>query len=353
MWRGKCSGWEGKVSVAIQELEESLRVFEEKNSLLDIANALFELAHMYALEQQSEEAISAALRSIALYKEIGDIRGQMNASLWGAIVFGHHCGFIKEAISNYATAIRIAEKIGDFITLAWLGLYHGALLESTGEYKGAIDTSLRGLKSAEKANSIDMLRMNRANLTRQYTKLGDLEKAEVYFKSLEKDFPDNKNPANTQAEAVATWSKAVFFAGKNRWIEANECFEKSLSLVKTTLERVPLEAWIEEDYAKVLDRQERREEARVFHEKANGLTLRYKEIESTFAKNNLQVHCIADKEVELGQSLGVRLDIINISKNPAIIIQVEDIIPPETKLVSFPSNYRVQKNAFIVRQKTN
>ena len=162
--------------------------FEEKNSLLDIANALFELAHMYALEHQSEKAISAALRSIALYEEIGDIRGQMNASLWGAIVFGHHCGFIQEAISNYANAIRIAQEIGDFVTLAWLGLYYGALLESTGEYKAAIDTSLRGFNSAEKANSIDMLRMNRANLTRQYIKLGDLGKAEIYFKSLSERF---------------------------------------------------------------------------------------------------------------------------------------------------------------------
>jgi pentatricopeptide repeat protein len=347
MWKGKCDLWEGAINVGIQELEQSLRVFEENNSLLDIANALFELAHIYALEQQSEEAISAALRSIALYEEIGDIRGQMNASLWGAIVFGHHCGFIQEAISKYAVSIRIAEKIGDFITLAWLGLYHGALLESLGEYKAAIDTSLRGLNNAEKANSIDMLRMNRASLIRQYAKLGDLEKAEEYFKSLEKDFPDNKNPRNTQAQAVAIWSKGVFFAGKNRWMEANECFENSLNLVKTTLERIPLEAWIEEDYAKILSRQERKTEARMFYEKACGLDIKYKEIESRLAKNNLQVYCLADKEVELEQSFQIRLNVINISKSPAVIVQVEGIISPESKLVSFPSNCRIQKDTLL------
>ena len=96
MWRGKCDGWEGNVSVGVRELEESLLVFEEKSSFLDIANALFELAHMYVLEQQSEEAISAALRSIAFYEKIGDIRGQMKASLWGAIVFGHHAVLFKK-----------------------------------------------------------------------------------------------------------------------------------------------------------------------------------------------------------------------------------------------------------------
>ena len=159
-----------------------------------------------------------------------------------------------------------------------------------------------------------------------------------------KDFPDNKNPENTQAEAVATWSKAVFFAGKNRWIEANECFENSLSLVKKTLERIPLESWIEEEYAKVLERQERWEEAKMFHEKAYGLNQRYKEIESRFAKNNLQVYCIAEKEVELGQSFEVRLDVINIGKKPAVIIQIEGIIPPESKVVSFPSNCSIQKD---------
>jgi tetratricopeptide (TPR) repeat protein len=271
----------------------------------------------------------------------------MNASLWSAIVFGHHCGFIQEAISRYTVAIRIAEKIGDFITLAWLGLYHGALLESTGEYKDAINTSLRGLNNAEKANSIDMLRMNRANLIRQLTKFGDAEKAEVYFDSLVKDFPDNKTPGNTQAKAVATWSKAVFFASKNRWIEANECFENSLNFAETTLERVPLEAWIEEDYAKALDKQERRAEAKMFHEKAFGLNLKYEEIKSRFAKNNLQVYYMACKEIEVEQSCGIRLDIINISKSPAALIQVEGIISPDLKLVSFPSYCSIQKDTLL------
>ena len=197
-----------------------------------------------------------------------------------------------------------------------------------------------------------MLRMNRANLTRQYTKLGELENAEVYFKLLEKDFPDYKTPGNTQAVAVATWSKAVFFAGKMCWHEANECFENSLNLVKTTLERIPLEAWIEEDYAKALDRQERRVEARVFHEKAHGLSLKYEEIERRIAKNNLQVYCIAkDKEVELGRPFKVRLNVINISKSPAVLIQVEGMIQPESKLISSPSDCCLKKETLLFEKR--
>ena len=149
MFKGKFSGWSGNIKAAIKELEGALQIFVENYSLPDVANALFELSHMYAVDGQIEKGLSAAERSIALYEDLGDIRGQMNASLWGGVVFVHS-GLFQEALDRYAVAVRIGEKIGDFITLAWVGLREGALLEHINELELAVATSLRGLECARK-----------------------------------------------------------------------------------------------------------------------------------------------------------------------------------------------------------
>ncbi len=349
---GKSNGWEGKVSVAVQQLEDSLRVFEENNSFLDIADALFRLAHMYALDLQMDKAVNATQLSIFLYEELSDIRGQMQASLWGAIVFGHHCGFVKEALDKYAVAIKIAEKIGDYNTLAWVGLYQGALLESIGSFKEAIETSLRGLVSAQKENSIGMRQMNCANLLRQYTKLGDMEQAGRCFEQLLNNFPDSKiTPGNTQAIAVATWSKAVFFAAKNQWKEANDCYETSLNLLKTTLEKVPLEAWTRADYALVLDKQNRLADAKVQQEEARKLALTYEEIGRHFANANLQASFTATKEVEVSESFEVRLALVNVGRGFGELINVEGLIPLEAEAVSISPNCKVQRGSLVLNAK--
>ena len=188
----------------------------------------------------------------------------------------------------------------------------------------------------EKTNSSDMLRMNRANLTRQYAKLGNLVDSEKYFHQLISDFPDNKTPGNTQAIAVATWSKAVFYAAKKQWKEANDCFESSLMQFKTTIERVPLEAWTRKDYAQALEQQGKLAEAKTHLEEARKLELHYEELRKNFEHASTQIFLMASKEPEVGTDFDVRLDIVNVAKEPTTIVRIKNLIPSELKITAFP-----------------
>ncbi len=77
----------GNSKETLKCLENALAVFEEENSLADLAQALNESASLYQTEGYPEKAIVVVKRAIALNEEIGDFRGQVDAYFYAGQVF--------------------------------------------------------------------------------------------------------------------------------------------------------------------------------------------------------------------------------------------------------------------------
>jgi tetratricopeptide (TPR) repeat protein len=315
----------GKPKEAIEDMTLSLKVFEEENSVPDIARGLAEISFAYPWVGRLEDSLSAAFRAVIFYKEIADMRQQAFAIGRLGTALGV-CGFHQEALNAYSEANELDEKIGDYNTMAFHFMMSGIFLENLGDNKAAADKSLQGLKAAEKTDALYAKSLCYANLVREYAKLGQLELAEEYCKMLENLLDaDAAIKSNVNSIAQAQLSKAVLLLSEHRWKEASESFEKCLT---------PNSFDGRAGYALALKKQGRTEEARLQLQKAKQLRRR---IALPFEKSNIRAHLLASRNTTINEEIPFRLDIVNIGKQDAKIVEVKDLIPFSCNVLSLPA----------------
>jgi len=81
-------GWAGRgdIKTDLELYDSALRVFEEENSIPDIADALWKNGVVCTLfKELQEKGICELLCSVAIFKEIGDIRKEIQATLRTAL----------------------------------------------------------------------------------------------------------------------------------------------------------------------------------------------------------------------------------------------------------------------------
>ncbi len=272
MYRTKTNTFRGNISIAsaLNELENCLQIFEEKNSDPDVADALLEIGSVYVANSQGEESVRFLQRAIELYEKIGNSRKETEAYFWmGNAQFTR--GSHQEALDSWDKVIRIGEKIGEYNRMAWARLYSGLLHESLGELKEALDDSLKGLKYAEKTDSYYIQSMIYSNIARDYAKLGELKRLEEYMEKFTKSYAATSRGSSKLAQAVGARTEAVIFAAKGQWDEANSHFEKFFELLSGAMAPVLHEAMARTDYAWALGRQRKLSAARAQIEKAKKL----------------------------------------------------------------------------------
>jgi tetratricopeptide (TPR) repeat protein len=329
----------GKAKEAIEEMTASLKVFEEENSLPDIARALAEISFAYPWVGRLEDSLSAALRSVVLYEELADIRQQAFAIGRLGTALGV-CGFFQEALDAYSRANKLDERIGDYNTMAFHFMMSGLFFEYLGDNKAAVTQSMQGLKSAEKTDALYAKSLCYANLVREYSKLGQIDRAEEYSNALEKLFiADVALKSNINAVAQDQISKAVLFLYKGRWKEASEIFEKYLA---------SNESEGKEGYAKALQKQGRTDEAKLQLEKAHKMR---EAIAARFEHSNVRAYIALTREAETGEEMKVRLDIINIGKHSAKIGRIEELVPFKYKVSLLPADARLDDGSLEFAQK--
>jgi tetratricopeptide (TPR) repeat protein len=329
----------GKAEEAIEEMTAALTVFEEENSLPDIAKALAEISFAYPWVGRLEDSLSAALRSVAFYEELADLRqqafaiGRLGTSLC-------MCGFFQEALNAYSRANKLDEKIGDYNTMAFHFMMSGLLLETLGDNKAAVTQSMKGLEAAEKTDALYAKSLCFANLVREYSKLGQIDRAEEYSNMAEKLFSvDVALRSNINAVAQDQISKAVLLLHKGRWKEASDIFEKYLTFN---------ESLGKEGYAWALQKQGRMAEAKLQLEKAkkmrDAITVR-------FEHSNVRAYLAVTRKAETGEEIKVRLDIVNIGKRAAKISRIEDLVPFKYKISLLPADARIDGGSLDFAQK--
>jgi tetratricopeptide (TPR) repeat protein/KaiC/GvpD/RAD55 family RecA-like ATPase len=322
------------LEASLEDHEEALRVFKEEYSLPDVANLLAGTGAVRASfpirldssHTEFEKSFREKLLGTALTHELGDSRMELTyINLFVAGTF-HAVGLFQEALSNYADALQIGERIGDFSNMAFTLCRISELLwVLSGNWAEGMPQLLKALEYARKTDATLTQSGIYANLAVRYVALGDLKRAEEYYGEL------LKMPKEVVSHAMTVLysriAESVMLAAKKQWKEANQCFEKILELNKSVApQSIGYQISIRKTYAWILDGQGLAGEARVQQLEAQRLS---EEVEKRFAHANIMANFMAKREVAVGEQFEMRLDMVNVARNPASIIKVEGINPAD------------------------
>jgi tetratricopeptide (TPR) repeat protein len=339
--RGRVSFFgEGNVKLALEDMAIALRIFEEENSFWDAALALVGVGMYHSLLGEPHKGIAESLRSITLFEELGDFRFQMEAC-WPAGENFCNLGLNREALGMFGKIIEIDEKLkmGDYNRLVYANALSARPYELINDWEKALSYCLKALEASKKTDNLIAPGIVYANLSRIYVRLGDLKHAEEYFDKF------MKLPSEVQMNVFVdgSLSKAVFFAGKSQWKESNQFFKERLfDEVAMPMAPTPVGAEIYGRlfYAWALEKQGLFDEARIQLEEVQKAS---REIEERFAHVRLQANLMVRREVRVGEELKMRLDLVNASRKPGLLVKAEGLIPPDGfKITALPTHFKVQ-----------
>ena len=317
-----------RLTEAYEEWDKALKVFKEENSYADLIGTLFELNACQvtdpdlSLDGLEHKRLAMLMYAVALLEEVNAFGPltYMHARL-GA-VFNHY-GLLKQAFESYARTIELGEKIGSNGQMAWGHFFSSMLLEITRDTKGAIVHSLKGMELAEKTDQLIIQFFNYANLTRQYTHLGQVENAEKWYQKMMKHFNETQLAMQDWPRRWGLLSKAVYLGGKGKWIESNDIFEALLKEHDVTFQFL-----YKANYALSLFKQGQNTKAKTLLEDAQKAMPAPRKFEST----NIQAVLTVPRDVGVNEDLTIRLDMINTSKAPGKLVRIEGLDNAEWKI---------------------
>jgi len=312
----------------IKAFQEALRIFEEEYSIPDVARALVPIArtlrHYFMSTHTYGRGVSAFLRSIAMYEEIGDLRGLLDALFFAGESFQMYGVLIQEAKQQLARTVQLGEKVGNFDRLAGALLYLGAIAEGLGLFEDAVVQTQKASEYAALTDTNYLSNSIYLSLARQTAKLGNLKPAEEFF---------NKTTAALPSDPLRLeWAKAVLFSAKNNWKDADECFEKGIKMAETRRSTI-LEMSVREDYALFLNRQGRTKEAELQLEKRDKIR---DATEEAFARATVEASLMTPRSVITDEEFEMRLDLVNVSKKKCSLVKAEDAAPQEFTVTTAP-----------------
>jgi tetratricopeptide (TPR) repeat protein len=338
--RGRAFAWAGRgePKLDLADYEAALQVFEEENSLADLAEALWRRGEAgISAEDLFEKGLGYLLRSRAIFRELGDVRKEIGVSrsIGSAFTF---LGLFPEAKRELGNVLRVGEKLGVFDELARAVGILGLLDEYEGKFAEALSQILKALEYIEKTDVKYIQCFDFAALTRLYSKLGDLKRADEYFDRITK----------LPSEVLSTWlvtlivavSKGVYYAAKDRWKESNQIFEALAANLENSL--------FITDYIWALEKQGRVKEAKAQRDRIQKFL---EQTQKWFEHANVQLSVMAPRMVQVGEVFEMRLDLVNIAKNPGSLVKVEGLVPSGSKVISLPSFCSTQNSSIKINNK--
>jgi predicted ATPase len=360
----------GHISDALEDLQSSLKVFEEMKSLPDIIDVSHELsmAYMYRPAQdassmgQPEEALASILRTLAICEQIGDLEKQFY-SLVVAFVITNECGYCKQTASIIDEVSKTIQKMEEpkskSANEAWRWWLSSYLTESRTmdrifskiyeklefdlsptikltkedkqDFRAAIDMSKKGVEIAQEIGSLEIQGLLYGNLTREYCFDGELEKSEAHREKLEKIFNKNLTLRFVLEKSMYLFSKALFFSFKRQWEEANKSFQESIEHYNELRPGTCIESSIRQWYCCALLQQGR------FEDGMRQLTISktiINNLEKRLKHANIISSIMVPSSVQVDKEYTIRLDFANVGKNPALLAQFEGLITPSFNIIS-------------------
>jgi tetratricopeptide (TPR) repeat protein len=329
----------GKAHEGLLQMEQALKTFEEEFSLPDTARVLMGIAIIALMLNQREKALAAAARSIKLYEELGDFRGQMDASNRAGQAY-YFCYLETESLREFEKAIQIGERIHDYNRLAEATTYSSWIFTRNGDLENALALSLKAAEHAKKTDSFWTLGLVYSNLALQFAKIGNLKNAEDYYsKLLTLPPPILRNPV-----VKFPLLKAIMLTAKGQYKEANASFEEMLkqpSLLPGSLEARASYAWALTKQGRLAEASDQIEED---NKNRKSLLLRLE-------NSALQFGFMAPIQGSSNVEVKVRLDIINVSNNSISLVKVEHLAPPALAFASVPEGWAHREDLYATDQK--
>ncbi len=347
--RGRAFGFagHGNMEVDLADYDAALQVFEEETSLPDAADALWRSGVVCTLlKGLNERGIGELLRSVAIFRELGDVRREIEAKLHAGIGFSM-VGLYPEATRENADVLRMGEKLDVFSEMAQASMFLGYFHESEGKLAEAISLTLKAFEYSKKTDVGWLPGLVYAYLTRQHSKLGDLKKADEYFDATAKLSPDVLSHAMTAPEINI--AKGVYLAAKNQWEASNQIFEGSLEYLKKNYAPTYSEIAVRANYAWVLEKQGRAAEARVQLIRIQEL---FDQAEEKFGHANVRVNLMVKRKVQVGDEFEMRLDIVNVSRKSSLLVEVNGLVLPESRVTSPPANFSLENGSVEMKNRS-
>jgi tetratricopeptide (TPR) repeat protein len=330
--KAELAGMDNDWVTALKITDEALEIFQEEYALSDTARILFSQGFIAANLGQLEKGVSASLRSIALYGDIGDFRSQIEAYAYAGGTL-QACTLVEDSNRLLAKAIEVNEshKIWDYIRLipAYCWWPMGLLGE---DIAGSISKALKGLEYIEKTDSNLYAGAIYGVLIIANSFAGDATRVDEYFGKLLKLPKHILSDAATQiffAPAIG-----VYYASKNEFKKSNQYFNQSLEMAKSFLPPF-FEASSRQLFAWALGKQGKMEEAKVQLIQAQKII---ETAQERFKNVNVQASLITLTHPEVNQTFEIRLDLVNVSKSQGSIVKVENIIISELQIVHASPN---------------
>ena len=398
--KGMVEGWGGYGPEAKLDLQRALDVFVEEYSLVDTIETLSELAIGYILERspdnssslgQPEKALASALCAHAIAKHTKDLSKQVNANEILFIIY-NKCGLLKEAIDVVSENFQLGNEIGDPVSRAsnqtwtyWMSGYlaeiravdrilsklpldkmqsfgtasklkfymssivSGTLSKMRQDLNFALNESLKGVEYAEEADFYEIQAFNYENLAREYAELGRMNEAETYFEKMEKIFKETSLSGFIFANIIYLFTKAVYFQSKRDWDNANRFYEEAIAYYKKISPATGIMAGIQQGYSWTLLQQGRFEDAKEQYNEAgktNG------ELQKRLVHSNVLAYLMAPARAEVGKEFHVRLDLINVAKNAGRLVQIRNLLPPDSQVKAMEPAIRVENGTFDMQGET-
>ena len=331
----------GNLPLSIEYFEEGLKLVEEEYSPWDAAWILIGLGSARLWTGQIEKALAEILRAIHIFLELSDNRWLIEAYNAAGNALIAHFGLRQEGIDflKKAADVNAEAKVGDYLRLAQLNASWGRALAIDGDLKGALTKSLEALGYSEKTDSDWGKGVVYANLTMFYSGLADAKRAEEYFNKL-MELP---LAAQSNAYVGTPTAKACFLACKNRWGEANKLFNAMLS-VFSAMSVLGVEANARICYAGILEKQGQLPEASQQKQMAQSI---FDGISERLEKSTVYVSLMVPVRLSTDKTFEIRVDLVNISKNPVNLINIKNILPPQFQVKSIPLGTTVKEDVVL------
>lgn len=241
-------GRRGDHKASESEMVEVGRVYLSLGRRNEYARVLYEIG--------GERELSEAL---ALFEELGDMRGQQEA--FSTLAFRHFsCGEDEKASENYEKAVSIAKKLGMFDALIWSQMYWAFTFEAAGRYDEALKQSLNALETAALSETPYPETGVNSTLVRCYLRENHLGEAEAAFERMNELYEKHGKDASLGIQGIVARTRGFRSASRGEWKEADEAYAASIELFSRFAKIWHAETLRE--YAECLLQQGRKENAR-------------------------------------------------------------------------------------------
>lgn len=184
--------YQGKYKEALQNIIQSLKIWETLGDRSSIANTLNNIGNIYYYQSQFDQAISYYEQSLKIEREEANERGVAKSLYNIGLIYQDQKNNYEKATNYFEQSLKIFKKIGNNREVAYLLNSLGSVNETAGNFDVSLSYYLKSLEKFKEANDKKGIAATYAAIGAVYGKqnsynqaIDNLEKGLVIAKEIE------------------------------------------------------------------------------------------------------------------------------------------------------------------------